>query len=222
MASRAIFITIGQAPRTDMVPEMRALVGAGVEVTEVGALDGLKREAIAAHYPADDQHRLVTRLCDGSEVVVAKDWMRERLQGLLDRTDPADYDLAVLLCTGYFGHLRWPGLFVEAQAVVDHGVAALAGDAATLGVLVPLRRQIDEFVYPLRAAKQQLRLDYASPYGEDRLEAAAAALADTDLIVMHCMGYTEAMRQTVARASGRPVLLARRLVAAAVGQLALT
>lgn len=220
MASKAVFITIGQAPRTDLVPEMRALVGDGFEITEVGALDGLEREAIAAHYPADGQHRLVTRLRDGGEAVVAKDWMRGRLQGLLDRTDPADYDLAVLLCTGHFGRLRWPGLFVEAQAVVDHGVAALAGDDATLGVLVPLRRQIDEFVYPLRAANQRLRLAHASPYGENRLETAAATLADADLIVMHCMGYTEAMRRTVARASGRPVLLARRLVAAALGQLA--
>jgi len=39
------------------------------------------------------------------------------------------------------------------------------------------------------------------------------------VIVMHCMGYTEAMRRTVADVSRRPVLLARRLVAAAVGQL---
>jgi hypothetical protein len=37
---------------------------------------------------------------------------------------------------------------------------------------------------------------------------------------MHCMGYTEAMRQTVAEVSKRPVLLARRLVATAVAQLA--
>jgi len=36
---------------------------------------------------------------------------------------------------------------------------------------------------------------------------------------MHCMGYTEAQRGRVAAASGRPVLLARRLVASAVAQL---
>ena len=48
---------------------------------------------------------------------------------------------------------------------------------------------------------------------------AGRALSDCDLVVMHCMGYTEAQRATVARASGRPVLLARRLVAAALSQL---
>ncbi len=38
-------------------------------------------------------------------------------------------------------------------------------------------------------------------------------------VVLHCMGYMEAQRETVASASERPALLARRLVAAAIGQL---
>jgi protein AroM len=60
---------------------------------------------------------------------------------------------------------------------------------------------------------------HASPYISGRLEKAAKELRGTDIIVMHCMGYSEAMRETVAKVSGRPVLLARRLVAAAVAQL---
>ncbi len=59
---------------------------------------------------------------------------------------------------------------------------------------------------------------HASPYTPGRLSLAAGELADADLIVMHCMGYDEAMRATVAEISGRPVLLARRMVAAAVQQ----
>jgi protein AroM len=48
------------------------------------------------------------------------------------------------------------------------------------------------------------------------LRTAGAALADTDMIVMHCIGYTEAMRQVVRQASGRPVLVSGRLVAHAI------
>ena len=44
-------------------------------------------------------------------------------------------------------------------------------------------------------------------------------MSKTDLIVMHCMGYTEAMRRRVAAITGKPVLLARRVVADAVAQL---
>jgi protein AroM len=110
------------------------------------------------------------------------------------------------------------GLFLEAQSIVDESVAAIARHAHTLGLMVPLREQIDEFHFR-PGPNQTLKASYASPYTPGRLEAAAEDLKDADLIVMHCIGYTEDMRRTVARASGRPVLLARRLVAAAVSQL---
>jgi protein AroM len=85
--------------------------------------------------------------------------------------------------------------------------------------MVPLVDQINEFHFR-PGAGQALKASHASPYTPGRLEEAAAELADADLVVMHCMGYTEAMRRTVADISRRPVLLARRLVAAAVAQLA--
>ena len=62
-------------------------------------------------------------------------------------------------------------------------------------------------------------LAHASPYSDGRFEEAARELAKTDLIVMHCIGYDEAMRRRVAAVSGGPVLLARRLVASAVAEL---
>ena len=58
-----------------------------------------------------------------------------------------------------------------------------------------------------------------SPYGDDDFEAVGRSLTQCDLIVMHCMGYTATQRDTVAAAAGRPVLLARRLVSAALSQL---
>ena len=76
---RAAFVTIGQTPRSDLVPEMLARVGDAIEVTEVGALDGLSRAEIDRLTPDDDQHRLCTRLADGSEAVISKAWTRTRL-----------------------------------------------------------------------------------------------------------------------------------------------
>jgi protein AroM len=37
-------ITVGQAPRSDVVPDMAAILGGDVEIIEAGALDGLTRE----------------------------------------------------------------------------------------------------------------------------------------------------------------------------------
>ena len=33
-------VTIGQAPRTDLIPEIKQFLGDGVEILEAGALDG--------------------------------------------------------------------------------------------------------------------------------------------------------------------------------------
>ncbi len=123
----------------------------------------------------------------------------------------------VLLCTGAFPDLRPSGLVIRAQAVVDHLAAALAAGAERVGILVPLEEQTRWAGDHMTGTP--VTVSHASPYRPDRLETAAHELAGADLIVMHCMGYTEAMRATVAAVTGRPVLLARRAVAAAIAQL---
>jgi protein AroM len=129
------------------------------------------------------------------------------------RLDRQGFDLMVLLCTGHFPPFQVRTPFLEAQLAVDHMVHALTYGEQSLGVLVPNQQQIAEFHgiegKPITAA-------YASPYSDQRFAEAGRSLAETDLIVMHCMGYTQAMRQEVMRSSGRPVLLARRLLAGAI------
>src|SRR5207249_542441 len=51
--ARIGMVTIGQAPRADVVPDMAALLP-GVEIVEAGALDGLDRTAIASLAPDGD------------------------------------------------------------------------------------------------------------------------------------------------------------------------
>ena len=218
-AMRAAFVTIGQTPRADLVPEMADRIGAGVAITEFGVLDGVSGEEIARAAPGEGDERSVTRLRDGSQVVARKTWIQQRLQQSLDHIAQSDFDLVVLLCTGHFPNLQTRGLFLEAQAIVDHAVLAFGSGAASIGVMVPVEEQIQEFHFRPRAG-QRLSVSHASPYTESRFAEAARELADVDLIVMHCIGYTEAMRKEVAAVSGRPVLLARRLVAGAVAQLA--
>jgi protein AroM len=218
MTKRAAFITIGQTPRVDMVPEMSKLIGSGLNIVELGVLDGLQSDEILALRPTDHEQHLVTRLRNGAEATVGKTWMKKRLQSLLDELNADEFFVTVLLCTDDFGHLRSKGLFLDAQTIVDSAVEAIAENVRSLGVIVPLAKQIDEIRYQ-RRPDQRIMTVHASPYTPGRLEAAAGELEQADMIVMHCMGYTAAMRQTVANASGRPVLLARRLVAAAVNQL---
>lgn len=214
---RFAMVTIGQAPRVDLVPDLCA--GLPVEVIECGALDGLDDREIAALAPAAGEARLVTRLRDGREATIAKAAAKDRVEALLTGLDAQALDAIVLLCTGQFRQLKLRTPLVESQIVVDETVATLAGSVDRLGILLPHREQIAEF-HKTAAAGDRLRFSHASPYGGQRFTEAGRELADCDVVVMHCMGYSGAMQQQVAAASGRPVLLARQIVASALRDLA--
>ncbi len=138
---------------------------------------------------------------------------------ILAALDADGFDLLVLLCTGQFTRFDLRTPFIEPQHTVDHFVQGLAYGAERIGILLPNAAQIDEFHGIPGVA---IKAAAASPYvaqPEAALRDAGAALADCDIIVMHCIGYSEAMRQVVKQASGRPVLVSRRLVASAIDLL---
>src|SRR5262249_11158549 len=99
-------ITIGQAPRGDVGAGLDEVIGPGIRIREVGALDGLSREAIAALAPAPGDDILVTRLADGQSVFVAKHHVVARVQACVDELEAAGVAMTAILCTGVFPPLR--------------------------------------------------------------------------------------------------------------------
>ena len=217
---KVAFITIGQSPRPDIMPDLLAAISHDIEVVEVGCLDELNPQEIAAGAPTSPkQERLVSRLRDGSEVVIEKSWTTVRLKAAVAGLDDDDsVDLIVLLCTGYFDGIVTRKLLIEPQRLVDATVDALAEGGRKVGVLVPLESQIAEFSRRT-GERWPVTVSHASPYVAGRFETAGSELKNNDLIVMHCMGYDNDMRERVIEATGRPVLLARRLLASTVAQL---
>jgi protein AroM len=217
---RAAFITIGQSPRPDIMDEMRPWWdGSSLDIEEHGVLDCLSPEEIGRLAPGDEDVPLVSRLHDGTEVHLAADSVHRRVEEIVRKLDDdGGIDVVVLLCTGRFHGLTSKGILVAAGPVVDHGLAAIAESAPSIGVLLPNEGQKASFRCD-PAGSRRFVLSHASPYSGDRWETAARELAEADLVVMHCMGYTEPMRRRLAQKTGKPVLLARRMVAAAVAQV---
>jgi protein AroM len=216
LARRVAFVTIGQSPRPDLVPEMLAEARIPITPCERGVLDRLDDAEVAELAPKPGEECLVSRLRDGREVFLAKPAIERRLQTVLGEIDRMGFDLVILLCTGRFGGFGLATPFIEPQHTVDHFVRGLAYGRDRIGLLLPHPQQIADFhgipgLSPRFAA--------ASPYvaeSEAELDAAAAELSESGMIVMHCMGYSEAMRRRVAAAARCPVLLSRRLVAHAI------
>lgn len=220
---RAAFVTIGQTPRRDIVPEMMAEILAGlssqtVTAAEFGVLDNLDDDELLAMRAGPFEASFATVLRNGDELVTSKERTEVRLNDILQKLDQQGFDFIVLLCTGTKIEPLKNTLVIESQRLVDKTVEAIAVSSKRLGVIVPLERQVAEFADRHVFAGQPVIVS-ASPYGEHDFHNAAQALQKCDLIIMHCMGYDAAMLAQVKDLVSAPVLLSRRIVSSAVRQL---
>lgn len=221
--SKIAFVTIGQTPRVDLVPEMMAEIAVGlpegsIEFREFGVLDGMNADELDAMRARDGEHSFATRLRSGEEIVSSKALTEEKLNLLLKKIDNEGFDLIVLLCTGTKIEPLQNTLVVEAQRIVDSTVAAMAASARKLGVIVPLERQVKDFS-ERHVFEGAPRIVSASPYAGDDISERIRQLEGCDLVVMHCMGYSADMLDEVRRTISAPVLLSRRVVAGVVRQM---
>jgi protein AroM len=215
-------ITIGQSPRVDIVPEMSEILGPEVGIVEAGALDGLTLGEVKRFYPKGRDYVLCTRMADGTEVVIAKRFVVPRVQKCIDLLSQRGAEIIVFICTGHFPPFSSKRLFIEAQKIVDHFILALYGENGRMGVLIPLCDQIDQAKKRYYRLKGEMVIKAASPYAKkDEVSQAAKELkeADPHVIVMHCMGYTQAMKEKVREITGKPTVLARSLVARTLKEL---
>jgi protein AroM len=210
------FVTIGQSPRDDVVPEMAGWIGS-VEPVERGALDGMGAEEIASLRPDPQEYALVTRLRDGSAVTVAKRHLLPGIQAAVSELEGGGARAVVLLCTGEFPPFEHERPLLEAERLLVGGVRAIAR-GARVGVVCPLEEQEELTREKWRVLGSELRVAAASPYvGEfaEELRRAGREMgeAGVEYVVLDCMGYTQRMREVVREAAGAPVLLARSIVA---------
>lgn len=225
MAARTLgTLTIGQAPRRDVVPIIEKHVPAGTRLAHRGALDGLTRADVAAQFTPDaDEAALITSLHDGGSVLLSRARMRDQVQRVVHRLEEDGCDVILVLCTGTFEGLEsrkaW---LVEPDHIIPGTVAGLV-ERRQLGILVPIAGQITS-----EAAKWQLLarpplFAFASPYGDDGDDAVRRAGEElkargAEGILLDCIGFTERHRAMVTPL-GLPVILSNAIVAKAVGEL---
>jgi protein AroM len=220
MAKKVIgAVTIGQAPRHDVVDEMLEVLGPEYEVRQAGALDGLSRVEIEALRPVGDDQRLVTRLADGQEVQVAERLITPLVQAQVDRLFDEGLPLVMLLCTGVFPPFKTKGQLVRPQELLYQAAATLV-EGRKLGVLCPAAEQVEEAkrTWHARVGIEPV-VRAASPYhGDEEVEIAARAMKEegVEVVALDCMGYTRSMQARVREITGALVLLPRTLMASVV------
>ncbi len=225
MTQRVGMATIGQSPRDDVVPAMRAYLPAGLEIVERGALDGLSYEATRPYWAEPGEVGIVTKLRDGSSVLLSHAKILPAMQAAVDGLVSEDgASLVVILCGANWSDLRSERLIVNPGTLFPAVIGSLAA-GRRLGIIKPDAGQVEKERARYAALGIDATVTAASPYvGPDRLDLAREAAeqirsANCDLVWMTCVGMDAPMRDVVAEVTGVPVVLAHALLAGIVTEL---
>ena len=210
-------ITVGQSPRSDVVPDMAAILGGDVEIAEAGALDGASRAEMAALAPEGDDEIIVTRLADGCSGLRRQERDDPPHRGADRRARGAGHRPNVLLCTGEFPKLSARRPFLEPQQLLLGLLRAMVFPGR-LGVLTPSERHVPQTTARWRASGFDAHVAPLSPYEEHdpaavRRAADALRSGGAGLVVMDCIGFRAKTRDEIAALTGAPTLVANLLVA---------
>lgn len=211
-------VTIGQSPRTDVVPDMAALLPAGTPVIERGALDDAGPAELARLAPAPGEEVLVSRMRDGTEVGLAADRLMPLVQDAVDHVTGRGAAVVAVLCTGTLPRLRCPAPLLQPGPLLRNLVAAAAPEAR-LGVVVPAPEQTGPVCADWEPVAGPVLVLAASPYGPPAALGRVAedlAAFGPDLVVLDCLGFDDPMKRKVAAAVGVPVILPRTVLAGAI------
>lgn len=216
-------VTIGQSPRSDVVPEMTAVIGPSIEVVEAGALDGLTRAQIDALKPTGDDEILVTRLADGTAVFVGKPKVVRLVEAQIAALEQRGATITALLCTGAFPPLTSTRPLVQPQPLLLGALRAMRW-SGRLGVVTPSVPHVPQTEERWRRDGFEPVVVPLSPYEEEHAGALARVAgafrdAGVGLIAMDCMGFRRKTRDELRGLTDVPVLLANLLVARVLGEL---
>jgi len=219
--SKIGFLTIGQSPRDDVVPEILSFLGSGIEVVEKGALDGLSLAEIGRLCPEKGDFPLITRLRDKSSAVVGKRKIIPFLKKKIFELEKQGVSLSALLCTEDFSEIKWRTPLLMPSRILFNFVTSLL-HRGKLGVLFPLQEQRIEVRKKWEKTGLKLVTGALNPYlGARELEDVVSHIKreNVDLIVLDCIGYNLKIKEKLREGTAKPVLLPRSVLARFIGEL---
>ena len=214
------FLTIGQSPRDDVMSEMKPLLAPNVEAVEYGVLDGYTHEEIESLMPKTQDIPLVSRLRDGSQVLLSEKKIIELLPEAIEfMYTKLNAGAIGILCTHEFPKREYlcPVIFPSdyIKFVVDEVLKA-----KRLGVVVPLESQIE-----MTRQKWGIERTYVvpkSPYvkGQNWKSVADDLVKEKiDAVVLDCIGFSVQDRDDISSFLNIPVLLPRAILLSAINHI---
>ena len=223
MNQSLVTLTIGQSPRSDILPLLQDHLPAE-KVAHAGLLDDLTLAEVEQFYaPAPGEKVLVSRMLTGEQVRLSGPKVEQGLQRKISALENQGYDTILLLCTGEFGTLKTESaLLLEPDRIIPPLVSAIV-QQHKVGIVVPVEEQIAEQANKWRNLNSAPCFAVASPYLSQQADLVEAGLSlqeqGADVVVLDCIGYHQKHRDFLQKMLGIPVLLSNVLVAKLAAEL---
>ncbi|WP_185907946.1 AroM family protein [Psychrobacillus soli] len=215
-------ITIGQTPRTDMIPPLRSYLPNDTRIIEKGVLDSLVIEEIQHLFVEEGQTTLVSRLTNGNSVVVSKEKIIPIIQQLIDECQKSEIDLILLACTGKFPLFSSEIPVIYPDFLLNYAVKGLLREGE-LGVIVPLIEQSEMIQDKWKEVNFKTCITSTSPYNgtHEELVQATKRLNESQVqaILLDCMGYSNEMKNIIREHTTKPIIVARNIIYANLAEL---
>lgn len=215
-------ITIGQAPRTDVLGDISDILGSDLELIQAGALDGLTLEEVKRLSPDGAGTTLVSRMRDGTAVTLQEQKILPLMQQRIDELEDQGVSTILIMCTGEFPETFLSKVPLIYPSKVICGIVAALNNVERIGVVTPDQDQIEDIKKKWGKIVETVIPVQWNPYLETKSEQAAAQLRDAnvDLAVMDCFGYSKEMRDFLADTVSKPVILSRTIAARILREIA--
>lgn len=193
MSKKLGVVTIGQAPRDDLIEDFLRNLPTNVEVIQVGALDDLNLEMITSQLsPEVGEILYITRLRNGSEVRVSKNKLLPLMQSKISYLDSIGVDIITILCSGEFPQFDAKTPIIYPDKVLK-GIASSISYDGKVAVLIPGREQVNYAYDKWSEYFRELEVIPISPYSsrmQDFIDVAKFINENKiGFVIMDCMGY---------------------------------
>ena len=181
-----------------------------MEIIQKGALDGLELEEVKQLHPEGGDYILVTRMRDGTEVKIAKRFIKNRMLEKTVELEKSGVELIVLLCTGEFPELASSIPLLKPDRILEKMVTAVL-PTGLLAAVVPSPGQIPMLRKKWEKTGLSIFCESLSPYTgtENHMKAVALRIKEQEpnLVVLDCLGYCRKVQSFFREIIGKPVIL---------------
>lgn len=190
------FITLGESPRIDLIPELKNIIGREFDYKEIGLLDDV--DVYESVFPESDEDLYVSRLNDGKQVKISKKWAKNKIKSMNLSGE------SVILCTGDFDYAD----LIQPSKIVKWFFKSLPG-IEKLAIVCPVREQIKSLGSRWDVFAEEVDYYYYSPYEN---KGVFPQEKNYDFIYLDCMGYTLEHEKIIGRNLDVKVVSARKIL----------